>query len=302
MIDVGHRICAINENSMAGKTFDEVMAAIRNVGRPCKIEFKAEARKEEAPKSEHELAKMAWHGNDGSASFGIEIMADDEDESELSFANMQEKHEAIVERIQEHQRIHEEILRKKHEAQAKAQSDRVKERLRARKALKHSKVLGSTKLFGELPRSGISKIIDCMDFKVFARGQNLVTQGDDAAEMMVIMAGTAVVTVDDKEGRKFGKLDMLGEGALVAGDHIRGATVTAAGENEDATTQVLVLSRSDYERLLSSGVISADTHKKARQMSMAYSKADAARVAALITGEGVDNEGGDEGELEIGEI
>ena len=302
LIDVGHRICAINSDSVAGKTFSEVMTLIRAAGRPCNIEFRVEEIKDHtATLSDQERAKTAWHGND-KVSFGVEFMADDEDESELSFANMQEKHEAIAERIQEHQRLHEEILRKKHEAQAKAQSNRVQERLRARKALKHSKVLGNTKLFGELPKSGISKIIDCMDYRVFSHGQNLVTQGDDAAEMMVIMAGTAEVKVDDRVVRKFSKLDMLGEGALLSGDHIRGATVTATGKDEDTKTQVLVLSRSDYERLLSSGVINTDTHKKARAMSMAYSKADAVRVAALITGEGVDDEGGAEGQLEIGEI
>ena len=131
---------------------------------------------------------------------------------------------------------------------------------------------------------GLAKSLIAWSIESLLVAKNLVTQGDDAAEMMVIMAGTATVTIDGKEIRTFGKLDMLGEGALVAGDHIRGATVTATGEDDEAKTQVLVLSRSDYERLLSSGVICADTDKKAREMSMAYSKADAARVASLITG------------------
>ena len=44
----------------------------------------------------------------------------------------------------------------------------------------------------------MTQSLNCMDYRVFSHGQNLVTQGDDAAEMMVIMAGTAEVKVDDR--------------------------------------------------------------------------------------------------------
>ena len=97
MIDIGHRICSINKESTDGLTFDDVMMTLRTAGRPCTIEFRVED-KLMGSKSDQELdnTESQQEGN----SFGIEIMADDEDESNLSFANMQEKHAAIAEKSQ----------------------------------------------------------------------------------------------------------------------------------------------------------------------------------------------------------
>ena len=78
----------------------------------------------------------------------------------------------------------------------------------------------------------------------------------------------------------FGKFDVLGHGALVAGDHTRGATVTA-----DDALQTLVLSRTAFERLVEDGTIAQETHERARTMSRVHSQKDAARIAAQLQAE-----------------
>ena len=75
---------------------------------------------------------------------------------------------------------------------------------------------------------------------------------------MVIMKGAATVYHNGTEVRRFGSLDVLGEGALVEGDHTRGATVTA-----NTPIQALVLSYERYQELLLDGTIEEKTQEMA---------------------------------------
>ena len=143
----------------------------------------------------------------------------------------------------------------------KQSSERIKERLRARAALRHSNALAKTDVFKNLPPGVISQIISVMDFKKIDAGQDVVTQGDPASSFIVIMKGAATVLKDGETVRKFGALDYLGEAALVAGDGdeegggdgggdggaapVRGATVTS-----DTELQMLSLTRDRFLELL----------------------------------------------------
>jgi len=61
-------------------------------------------------------------------------------------------------------------------------------------------------------------------------------------------------------------LDCIGEGALVHGDHNRGATVVAT-----MLMQVLVLSYDRYQELLMDGTIEKTTHETLVKLSASYS-------------------------------
>ena len=58
-------------------------------------------------------------------------------------------------------------------------------------------------MFHDLSSDTISKIINVMELRTFEMSQNLVTQGDDASEFMVIMKGAATVYHDGNQVRNF---------------------------------------------------------------------------------------------------
>ena len=72
--------------------------------------------------------------------------------------------------------------------------------------------------------------------------------------------------------------DVLGEGALLAGDHIRGATVTA----NNSIVHALILSRASYESVMNSDTLNDDQQKaiveNMRKQSKLFSEEDAARL------------------------
>ena len=182
-------------------------------------------------------------------------------------------HQKEIDRLHEEHHEHDRRLRKKHEMLRKKTTTRVQERLRARTALRQNKTLQKTELFKDLSTDAISKIIAVMEFRSFATASDLVTQGDTASEFMVIMKGAATVFKDGTKIRTFGCLDFIGEGALIEGDHVRGATVTAT-----VATQVLVLTYERYQELLLDGTIEQKTHEMAARRSKSYLLEDAKRA------------------------
>ena len=146
-------------------------------------------------------------------------------EHRISVADEMVMHEEEIDQMHKDHDEHDRRFKKKHEMLRKRKTNRVQERLRARTALRQSNTLQKTTLFRDLSSDAISKIINVMEYRTFDISQELVTQGDDASEFMVIMKGAATVDHNGTEVRRFGSLDVLGEGALVEGDHKRGATV-----------------------------------------------------------------------------
>ena len=155
------------------------------------------------------------------------------------------------------------------------------ERAAVGQRLQHSNALQKTELFQDAGEAAVSAVISKMDYRQFAAGTNIVTQGEAASWLAVIMSGTATVYHDGVEVRWFGSLDVIGEGALVSEGHTRGATVRA-------TTAVgaLVLSRERYRQLLEDGTISAETDDRARQASLRYLAEDATRLARTAAARG----------------
>jgi CRP-like cAMP-binding protein len=195
----------------------------------------------------------------------------------ISIADTIEMHEEEIDQMHKDHIEHDKRFKKKHEMLRKRKTDRVQERLQVRTALRHSKTLQKTKIFHDLSSDVISKIINVMEYRTFDTLQNLVTQGEDASEFMVIMKGSATVFRDGNEIRRFESLDFLGEGALVEGDHTRGATVTA-----NSSTQVLVLSDERYQELLMDGTIEQKTQEMVKRMSQSYTMEDAKRVKEAL--------------------
>jgi len=193
-------------------------------------------------------------------------------EYKISEQETRELHEREIDQMHKEHDEHDKKLKKKHELRRKKSSIRVQDRVRARAALRQSKALQKTEMFKDLSPDSILKIIEIMDFRTFNTSHDLVTQGEDASEFMIIMQGAATVFRDGKEVRRFGILDFLGEGALVNDDHKRGATVTTS-----MSTQVLVLTRVQYQKLLLDGTIEQKTNEFAKQKSKSYSLEDAKR-------------------------
>ena len=139
-----------------------------------------------------------------------------------------------------------------------------------------------TTLFKDLSTEAITKVIDGMEYRRFESGTDLVTQGEAATELMVIMEGTATVYQDGNVVRQFGKFDIIGEIAMMPGDNVRGATVTAEGGD----VGVLLLSKDRYTKLKEDGTITQMAHDRARRKSIQYLDEDEIRrrlAASVVT-------------------
>ena len=145
------------------------------------------------------------------------------------------------------------------------------------KALQQSQALQRTELFKDLSAEALVTVIDEMGFRRFDAGVDLVKQGEAASELMVIMDGVAAVYQNGRHVRDFGRLDIIGEIAMMPGDHVRGATVTATG----GKVSVLVLPKDRFERLKGSGVLlggkAQSVYQRALHKSQQYLDEDALR-------------------------
>ena len=108
-----------------------------------------------------------------------------------------------------------------------------------------------------------------MEIRSFDTGQTLVVQGDLGTEFMVIVKGAVNIVQNQQVVNKLGGLDCLGEGALVHGNHYRGATAVAT-----TPTKVLILSYNRYQELLLNGTIAQTTHETLAKLSESYSVGD----------------------------
>ena len=85
----------------------------------------------------------------------------------------------------------------------------------------------------------MTEVIKVMEYRKFAGGANIVTEGEPGSELMVIMDGSAtVIKGSSEEIASFETLDIIGEAALVRDNHVRTATVKATSD-----VGVMVLSR-----------------------------------------------------------
>jgi len=187
-----------------------------------------------------------------------------------------EMHEKEVDKLHKEHEEHDKRLKIKHANLRRKSTIRVKERILARTAIRHSKTLQKTTIFQHLSSDAISKIIDVMEYRSFDTGENLVVQGDLGTEFMVIVKGAVNILQDQQVVNTLGGLDCLGEGALVRDDHYRGATVVAT-----ALTQVLILSYERYQELLLDGTIAKTTHEALEKLSASYT-APRERIKATL--------------------
>ena len=193
---------------------------------------------------------------------------------------IQDLQSSMIDELQNETDKSEAALREKMNKQKSQMSTRVQERLQGRKMLKESpESLKKTDLFNDLTNEMIAAIVDAMQFKTIASGQNLMTQGEYGDSLMVILKGTASVLHDGKEVKKLKDLDVLGEGSLCAGDHVRGATVLASTK-----LHVLVLTREQFNVLSSTNILPPSISEKAKAMATKYENQDEERLKELMEG------------------
>ena len=204
-----------------------------------------------------------WNGNNEGAN--LTKVAPLASEPEI----YEEEAERIIRRRLHHRETLQQKLQQRHRAS-------IQECIRARKALRDSQKLQKMELFKNSSTDAIGKVIAAMEYRKFEAGEDVVTEGDAASELVVLMQGSASVYCDDTEVRKFGSLDIIGEEAIVSEGHMHGATVTAVCE-----VAVLVLTKERFDELKEDGTIAQETIQKARRTSKRYSQEDAARLASL---------------------
>ena len=104
--------------------------------------------------------------------------------------------------------------------------------------------LGAIALFSALSRKELERVARSVDEVTVSAGHRLVTQGDVAREMFVLVEGEATVTRNDQEITTIGPGIAVGEMSLL--DHgPRTATVTC-----DTDCTVLVLGAREFTSLL----------------------------------------------------
>jgi CRP/FNR family transcriptional regulator, cyclic AMP receptor protein len=102
-------------------------------------------------------------------------------------------------------------------------------------------------------------------------GRPLIKTGGRGAEVLIVLAGTAICEVHDREVARFGPGDFFGEVATLDGGP-RTATVVAGTDMD-----VLVLNRSEFEALVKSSPEVA--HRILTTMAQRLRHANAAAVA-----------------------
>ena len=104
--------------------------------------------------------------------------------------------------------------------------------------------LGSTDLFGPLPRRALHRVAEATSTVHHDAGKQLATQGQEGVAFHLIVEGTATVTVGGRPGHQLGKGDYFGEIALIDGEP-RSATVTV-----DSPMTTIALTTWDFRPLL----------------------------------------------------
>ena len=147
------------------------------------------------------------------------------------------------------------------------------------KKAKQMDVLKSCVPFDKMTDQGRNSVVDLLEYESCPTGTILCKQGQVADKMYLLMSGACVVSVDGKKVGSLRKLDVFGEGTLF-GERKRSATVVAKEE-----LQLLVLERTDMEKLIGSGDLDATcvsaleaVLKRRQSVNILVSKETAAEV------------------------
>lgn len=161
-------------------------------------------------------------------------------------------------------------------------------RLQARAKVKRSRVLSKVPVFSSLDENSIEEIIGMMSFEAFRPRNVLCSQGETADKLFVIVSGQCTVwrNVTATQNRRaslrqrltvllpvgdiqrvatLGPMNFFGEGCIVRSPNglleKRDATVTAS-----TNVTVLSLNCTDIEKLVDSGVLTADIIEGVRRI------------------------------------
>ena len=147
------------------------------------------------------------------------------------------------------------------------------------KKAKQMDVLKRCAPFAKLTDQGRDSVVDLLEYESIPSGTILCKQGEAADNMYLLMSGACIVSVNGKKVGSLRKLDVFGEGALF-GERKRSATVVAKEE-----LQLLVLERTDMEKLIGSGDLDATcvsaleaVLKRRQSVNILVSKETAAEV------------------------
>ena len=143
-------------------------------------------------------------------------------------------------------------------------------------------ILSKTKLFEDVERENVSRIVDAMVTEHASQGTFIFAQGDVGEKFYILMSGSCAVIIDDKQVATLEKLQPFGEAALIGNGARRTAGILCL-EN----CELMSLDRDHFLMLVSEDVIPEKTFQKIQQVHRKHSAvrgmskdADAA-VAAL---------------------
>ena len=157
---------------------------------------------------------------------------------------------------------------------------------------KQAHALRRSEVFAGLPAEAQDRVVEAMTYAAFEAGSVVCRQGETAAQMFLLMAGTCTVSVCGgggcggaaAEGGKrvigrLGPFDMFGESALMSGKKppVRGATVTA-----DVDSEVLVLSRAAVPALVRAGHLDREWGARMKKVHRARKKENASKMHPLV--------------------
>jgi hypothetical protein len=121
---------------------------------------------------------------------------------------------------------------------------KVQSRIQARQKLKNSKVLKKVSLFEKLTDMELNEMIDAMLFHTFRNGTTIYEEGAYGDKLYAIVDGTVQVKKDGQAVREMSAPDVFGEGALLANDYKRTASIAPLTQ-----VSLMSLSRAKYLEL-----------------------------------------------------
>lgn len=127
-------------------------------------------------------------------------------------------------------------------------TDAARERERAAAVAEARQALGKVDFLSVLQEDLLGELAERAVSRLFAKGEPIVRQGDDSAELFIVKRGQVVVVLgageSEREVSRLSEGQFFGEMALVTGER-RKATVRAASESE-----LLVITRAAFEEVL----------------------------------------------------
>eukprot|EP00931_Biecheleriopsis_adriatica_P038140 TRINITY_DN21875_c0_g1_i1.p1 TRINITY_DN21875_c0_g1~~TRINITY_DN21875_c0_g1_i1.p1 ORF type:complete len:380 (+),score=74.32 TRINITY_DN21875_c0_g1_i1:77-1216(+) len=108
----------------------------------------------------------------------------------------------------------------------------------------YDKILRSVQLLEPLGKEERSQVIDALRFRRFAKGEHIITQGDEGHEFFILICGEARAEQDGQAGLRYKPGGCFGELALLSSQP-RACSVIATTNCETA-----VLAEEDFRRLL----------------------------------------------------